>query len=324
MLNREIYLNSIIESLSLLKNEVSLQNAINLYDINIVAEDFYAGLLNLICDYKLTNINNIIKNAQGIDLVDAENRVTIQVTSDNSSGKIKHTIDEFIDNNSHKIYDKLIILILTQKKNYTTDFDTQGLFTFDKSQDIWDVEDLIKKIKKMDINKIKSIKDFLELEFSSKCYSAKSSQASEVDTIIDLIEYISGHREVKKPRNVIIDPEYKIYKRFKDFSEGLVSQYTSLFTVYGTAMETVKETLGIDEAQEIVTMIYLQDISVKYLDESNSNPIDALNKLVDFFEEKLSANGKKYDKSAIKFYLVSELIKCSVFPNERSEYNGSK
>ena len=71
-------------------------------------------------------------------------------------------------------------------------------------------------------------------------------------------------------------------------------------------------------------MFYLQDISVQFLEEEHDNPIAALNKLVTYFEEKLSINGKKYDRSAIKFYLVNEMIKCRVFPNERSEYDAGK
>ena len=64
--------------------------------------------------------------------------------------------------------------------------------------------------------------------------------------------------------------------------------------------------------------------SVQFLEEEQDNPIAALNKLVTYFETKLSANGKKYDRSAIKFYLVNEMIKCRVFPNERSEYDAGK
>ena len=71
-------------------------------------------------------------------------------------------------------------------------------------------------------------------------------------------------------------------------------------------------------------MLYLQDISIQYLDASKNDPINALNALVDFFADKLSENGKKYDRMAIKFYLISEMIKCSVFPNERSEYIDSE
>ena len=49
-----------------------------------------------------------------------------------------------------------------------------------------------------------------------------------------------------------------------------------------------------------------------------------MNRKAVLFEEKLSTNGKKYDRSAIKFYLVNEMIKCRVFPNEGSEYDADK
>lgn len=138
-----------------------------------------------------------------------------------------------------------------------------------------------------------------------------------METITDLIEYISEHKKVKKPCETEIDPNYKIYKRFKEFADKLVMEYTALRMVYVEALDIVNETLGIDEAQDIIIMIYLQDISMHFLDEAENNPVTALNNLVTYFEEKLSGNGKKYDKMAIKFYLVNEMIKCNVFPNER-------
>lgn len=210
MMNKEVYLKNVAESLALLSREVSILNAVNLYDINIVAEDFFPGLLNLIYGYELKNANYLEKNAPAIDLVDPKNRIAVQVTSDNSSTKIKHTIEEFNKNKAYQSYDRLI------------------------------------------------------------------------------------------------------------------AEYTTLYTIYGEALKIVNETLGIDEAQDIIIMFYLQDISVQFLEEEQDNPIAALNKLVTYFETKLSANGKKYDRSAIKFYLVNEMIKCRVFPNERSEYDAGK
>lgn len=108
---------NVAESLALLSREVSILNAVNLYDINIVAEDFFPGLLNLIYGYELKNANYLEKNAPAIDLVDPKNRIAVQVTSDNSSTKIKHTIEEFNKNKAYQSYDRLIVLILTQKKN---------------------------------------------------------------------------------------------------------------------------------------------------------------------------------------------------------------
>lgn len=323
-MKKEIYLKNVAESLALLSKQVELLNAVNLYDINIIAEDFFAGLLNLIFDYKLKNANVVEKNAQAIDLIDEENKISIQVTSDNSNTKIKHTINEYIDNKSYEKYDRLIVLILTTKKKYSKPFDTNNTFVFDKGKDILDVKDLIKFVRGLEIENIREINNFLERELCDKVYSVKETQANEIDTIIDLIEYISKHKEVKKKIDSEVDPYYKIYKRFKEFSESLISEYTTLYTLYGDAIETINETIGIDEAQDIIIMFYLQDISMQFLDKTNDNPIKALNKLVCYFEDKLSVNGKKYDRAAIKFYLVNEMIKCRVFPNERNEYNGGK
>ena len=75
-------------------------------------------------DFELKNANTIEKNAPGIDLIDEKNKISIQVTSDNSSEKIKHFIEEFISNRSYEKYDRMVMLILTRKKNYTTPFNT--------------------------------------------------------------------------------------------------------------------------------------------------------------------------------------------------------
>ena len=324
MMNKEMYLKSVAENLALLSKQVEILNAVNLYDINIVAEDFFAELLNLIYGYKLKNANIIEKNAPAIDLYDETNRICIQVTSDNTSTKIKHTLREYIDNETYKKYDRLVVLVLTKKKAYKKPFNAEKKFVFNSTEDILDVENLIKYIRGMKTEKVKVINDFLEKELCEKVYRIKETQANEIDTIIDLIEYISKHKEVKKKIEVEVDPNYKIYKRFKDFADNLTSEYTMLYTIYGNAIETIDETIGIDEAQDIIIVLYLQDISMQFLDETNDDPIKALNKLVVYFEDKLSVNGKKYDRAAIKFYLVNEMIKCRVFPNERNEYNGSK
>lgn len=323
-MNKEVYLKNIAENLALLSREVSILNAVNLYDINIIAEDFFPGLLNLIYGYELQNANHLEKNAPAIDLIDRKNRIAVQVTSDNSSTKIRHTIEEFNKNQAYHLYDRLVVLILTQKKNYSSSFSTQGRFSFEKARDIWDVEKLIKDIRELETEQIRNISDYLSEELCNKYYSVRETQAGEVDTIIDLIEYISQNRKVNKDRETTVDPEYKIYKRFKNFADKLITEYTTLYTIYGEALNIVNETLGIDEAKDIIIMFYLQDISVQFLEEEHDNPLAALNKLVTYFEEKLSTNGKKYDRSAIKFYLVNEMIKCRVFPNERSEYDAGK
>lgn len=322
MLSREIYIKNIAGYLAILKAQVEILNSVNLYDINIIAEDFYPGLINIIFDKDYKNVNSVEKNAAGIDLVDDKNRLAIQVTSDNSSNKVKHTIDEFIRNKSYEKYDLLQILILTQKRKYTTTFDTKGLFPFDKKKDIIDVEDLMVKIRSLDTKKLKKLNDYLAEEFYIKFDKKSRTEASEVDTIIDLIEYISTHRKVMKTKDVVVDPEYKIHNRFKEFAESITNQYLDLHVIYGGALAEIENERG-DQAQDIITRIFLQDISIEFLDKASNNPVKALNDLTDYFNDKLDTNGKKHDRAAIKYYLVDKMIKCSVFPNERSAYDAS-
>jgi hypothetical protein len=324
MINKGIYLNNIGEALALLSKEVEILNCVNFYDINIVAEDFYAQLLNKIYGYNLRNLNEYEKNAPAIDLGDDVLKISIQVTSDNDSEKIKKTISKFIEHKQYVKYNTLYILLLTKKKNYTTVFDTQGVFVFEKSKHIIDYTDLMKAIKAKDTTMLNEINCFLENELINNMKKPKATQASEVDTIIDLIEYITKNREKKELRETIIDPEYKIERRFKSFAGGLKSNYINLFTIYGEALEMVNTNLEIDAAQDLITIMYLQDISIKTLDECSNNPLKALENIVDYFESQLSQNGKIHDRAAIKFYLINEMIKCNVFPNERSDYNDVK
>lgn len=322
-MNRELYMKSITEKLTLYKMETSELDKINLYDINITSESFYAGLLNLIMGWNLRNVNFSEKNTPGIDLVDDDNKITVQVTSNNTSDKIKHTIDEFIKNKSYEKYSRLIVLISTEKKNYTTIFDTQQTFEFDKENDIWDVSDLIQKINALSTDQQRKIYEYLQVEMGEKVLTR--SEATEVETIMDLIEFITSNRLTEYKRlKTVVDPDYKINNRFKKFANRLTGQYTELLGIYGTALAQIESIRGIDEGEEIIIRMYLQDLSIKYLEEAQNDPMEALNKLVNFFEIKLGKKGKKYDKAAIKFYLINELIKCNVFPNERSEYDDSE
>lgn len=170
---------------------------------------------------------------------------------------------------------------------------------------------------------MREINDYLDTELIERC-SSKQTEASEIETIIDLIEFITSNRDARyKKREVVVDPDYKINRRFKEFAKRLTTQYMTLLGIYGSALAEIESTRGSDDAQNLISMMYLQDLSIGYLDAANDDPIEALNNLVSFFETKLGSNGKKYDQAAIKFYLINEMIKCNIFPNEGGEYNGS-
>lgn len=67
MLQRQTYINDIVNKLSGLASNVKLRGLLNLLDVHVISEDFYVGLLNLMYGWKLRNANSLQQNAPGID-----------------------------------------------------------------------------------------------------------------------------------------------------------------------------------------------------------------------------------------------------------------
>ncbi|MDE7322633.1 MAG: SMEK domain-containing protein [Lachnospiraceae bacterium] len=179
-MKREEYIKNIISALAEIQAQVGLNNNICLYDINHMAEDFFCGLLNLVYGYKLKNLNHIEKNAKAIDLYDEKNRVSVQVTVQNTAAKIQETIDKFISGERYKKYDRLFFVLLKDKESYNKNFITNGKFEFDKGTDILDIKDFMAEIQKLDTAALKKINVYMTEEIGKRRYRPKSFWACAV------------------------------------------------------------------------------------------------------------------------------------------------
>ena len=82
-------------------------------DIVKDAENFFLDLFNLMYGYDLLLANQIASNHPAVDLIDKEHGVAVQITSNNTRQKVKHTVDSFCRYNLEKTYPTLIFLILS-------------------------------------------------------------------------------------------------------------------------------------------------------------------------------------------------------------------
>ena len=156
-----------------------MKNAVGLFDINRISEDFYIPILSILfnCD-DLVNQNRIQHNFPAVDLGSNNTRQSFQVSSDASSAKIIETIKKF---KSHKLYedfDSLNILLLTQKQNQyrsrLLEKEIENLsIDFDIEKNVLDPFDLLKKIDGLPTQQIKQISDYLEVEFNKVDESLK-------------------------------------------------------------------------------------------------------------------------------------------------------
>lgn len=306
--NRQTYISIITKRLTYLQKEVENFNSLNLTDINVFAENFYRDLFNLI-GFKFNNTNFESNNFAHIDLIDTVNKQAIQVTSQNDNIKIKEAIDGFFAKSENQDYKLQILLISKDAKNYRTKFGSN----FNHKEDVLDIKRLLAIINDIqEIDKIKDLADFLNKNVLTE---RQKTECSEVETIMELINYLSLNKNrIIIDKTVNVDPKNKIENRFSEHSDYLKQQYAVLYGKYnGPLIEAKSE---IDSVEAEIISDFLKDESDIILTKEKNNPKLALHSLVELFYGKLSSNGVKFDKQAIKFYLLDELINCNVFPNK--------
>lgn len=186
-LKQEELIKTCTELLLKLCDLVEARNSINFYDINISSESFFIPLLNMVFECDLKNLNTEEKNAAAIDLYDTNGKIAVQVTSNSSADKIRTTLKKYRKNKLYEKYQRLVVVVIVRSHTYRADFtdDIDGKFAFSKSNDIFAINSLIKAISALNIEKIASIKEYLEYQLDTLL------DGTQVSTIEQSFNYIS-------------------------------------------------------------------------------------------------------------------------------------
>ena len=162
MLQRQTYINDIVNRLSGLASSVELRGLLNLLDLHVISEDFYIGLLNLIYGWELRNANSLQQNAPGIDLVDNSNHILVQVTGTSTKGKIDHSLKEIPEiYTGYHFYFAPIVTDAKEQRKYK--YNPPHEIVFNPKTDILDIHFIANKIKGMpNIEDIRTIEMFIK------------------------------------------------------------------------------------------------------------------------------------------------------------------
>jgi hypothetical protein len=143
------------------------------------------------------------------------------------------------------------------------------------------------------------------------------SQAQDTETIMALITHISSNAELKDGdlESIMPDPEEKIFNRFSEYCDEIKNEVIES-AFYATAQKEAERVIGLDKISIGKITAYLKRESRRMLRENNGNPMTALDKLTDFFEEILKKKkDSHFERNAIRYYLIGEIPKCNIFPN---------
>lgn len=172
----------------------------------------------------------------------------------------------------------------------------------------WCIDNIIQICTRMSSDDIKRIFELDDLNLDSK--------PSEVETIMDLICYISDNAELSDSNelNDMPDPDKKL-ERFSKYCQEIKNEIANS-AIYRVAQNEAEKAIGLDKISVSKKVTYLKSVSRKFLRENNDDPMTSLDRITDYLGIELGRSGRRYDRSAIRYYLISEIPKCNVFPNE--------
>lgn len=164
-------------------------------DFNKVSETVLVPLFKEIFELpNIKNLNAVKQNYPAIDLADDGKGVAFQITATADSQKIKDTLTKFVENKLYEKYPRLIVYIITEKKESypvkTFAEIVEDKFEFGIEKDILDFRDLIKICMDYQIDKASRIRRILEANFGRRDFSVFSEVQKEPfeEVFLNLIE----------------------------------------------------------------------------------------------------------------------------------------
>ena len=158
---REVLTTRLKSHLGTLVSSVEIASQNNLSSSHVVAETTLAGLLNRVYGWELVNANAIRQNCPGVDLIDEERKIAVQVTATRTVEKVRHTLEAV--GKSGIIYKHLIVLTITNATP-TQGMRTCTVPTYSGPVEVWNIPDVFRDATELDIEKLEDITKFMAAE----------------------------------------------------------------------------------------------------------------------------------------------------------------
>ena len=313
-MNRASYFNYIEDKLNFIVFRIKERGKLNILDLNIHAENFFAGLCNIIFDFELQNLNYINQNIEGIDLIDENNKILIQVSSNCTKEKIENSLNKKIYLNYRDCSYKFILIgkeVNKSLKKYK--FSNPYNIKFNPEEDIWDINSLLKEILKLDIKKQIELFEFIKLELGGiNDMNIETNLAKVINILYEKLEFNFSSPEIIK---FAIEDKIKFNKL--ENIRGFIDEYKIYYwKIDGIYNEFDKE--GKNKSYFLLQSFKREYIKLKNSEEDSSAIFYAIidNAI------KTVLNSSNYEKipfeeleTCIYILVVDAFVRCKIFEN---------
>jgi len=312
-MKRTIYVDSIISALHAFEGSIESGTKINLLNNNVHSENFVRDLLNLLYGWNLTNVNEQQRNSPGVDLAFFGDKILVQVTSSLTKQKIDSSLNKIDSAKYGGFRFKVFHLIGSAEELRKKTYINQPGILFTPSDDIIDIDSIIKDVNSLDIDKMKSVYDLVCAEIPG--FGLPIISTSDLAFIVKKL--------AKAPNGMATNPQripnpYDIADkiRFNDLEEynRLINEYK----IYvGRLNDIYRECTELGNPVEIFILQNLSDLYSRY--RTSYEGIALFDKIVEGAVQMARSDSYANDISieamnlGVRAVVVDAFMRCKIF-----------
>jgi hypothetical protein len=311
-MKRKEYIDYIKDKLALLAVSIKTNGKLNLLELNIHAETFFAGLFNVFFDLKLNNINETEQNADGIDLVDNINKEVFQVTATNTKTKINHSLGRNLTKYANYHF-RFVVIVPDASDLKNNTYENPHNLLFDPKRDIYANADLLRILMgKTDIIEIKKVYDYFINEFEGP--RDKEDYFSHISAIISILSEgrlsETNHEQSVSVFEIEEKIKFNSIQRVACIIRDLAVFSPKLDAIYSEFSKAGKNTSCF--VLNKIRSFYIELVSCKNSDEKFMTIIDRVHDLVLNSTNcpKIACEELEY---CIQIVIVDAFIRCKIF-----------
>lgn len=314
---RGSYFNYIEEKLNTLSLRINTRGKLNILDIHLHSENFYMDFLNLLYGWKLENMNALVHNVEGIDLIDHKNKLIIQVSATSTKQKIENTLAKsiFKEYNNHTFL--FMSISNTADSLRKKSFENPNNVIFNPISDIYDIPKILKSIMNMKIDKQKQLYEFIKKELGNEVDIVK------LDSDLAVIIGILSNESLCNVGQEININSFQIEKKIKHNELEMAAMIIDDYKIYYSHL--VKKYEEFDKQGKNKSFAVLQAIRQQYIELCSKKKYSTTDIL--FLEivenvKQLIINSKNYIEIpfeeldvCVNILVVDAFVRCKIFKN---------
>lgn len=314
-MNRSQYFNYIEDKIDYLSYRISKRGKINLLDLNIYSETFFAEMINMLLKFDLKNMNAIKQNIEGIDLIDHKNKVVAQVSSTNTKQKIESSLKKKIIQ-KYKDYRFVFIPIVGEADVLRTKtFANPSGIKFNPEEDIYDTKAILNLVLNMKIGDQQKFFTFIKEELGNTVDVVK------VDTnLAAIINILSKENLVNVPDSPEIN-HFEINRKIEFNNLQNAKRTIDMYKIYYSKLAekyTEFDKQGVNKSLSVFSVLSNQYIK---LQNEKQDDVDVFYSVINNVIE-IIQNSKNYIEipyeeleMCVCIIVVDAFIRCKIFKN---------